>query len=181
MSEGRGDDDDTRTFEQAMRGARALDARAARVPSTPARRGPAPRLPRGENAKLDVDAPIEGTTFTIDERGETISARANGVDARTLRALAAGDPPVEARLDLHGMPRERALAALARFVAKARADGRRAALVIHGRGAHSDDARAVLKPLVWRWLATTQDVLAFTSARAAQGGDGATILLLRRR
>jgi DNA-nicking Smr family endonuclease len=42
----------------------------------------------------------------------------------------------------------------------------------------------VLKPLVWRWLRGSRlaaaAVLAFASAGAAQGGDGATVLLLRK-
>ena len=57
-------------------------------------------------------------------------------------------------------------------------------LVIHGRGAHSLEAGPVLKPLVWRWLAASATsaaaVLAFASARPAEGGDGATRVLLRK-
>jgi DNA-nicking Smr family endonuclease len=184
----RGGEDDARAFEEAMRGARPLPAEARRkhaLPSPPAR-GPAPRAAHARAAtSIDVETPFEpsaaGGAFRIETRGE---ARGSGVDARAFRALKAGDTAVEARLDLHGLPRERALAALERFVAGASAEGRRAVLVIHGRGAHSDDARPVLKPLVWRWLAASPAaaaaVLAFTSARPAQGGDGATLLLLRR-
>jgi DNA-nicking Smr family endonuclease len=176
----RAGEDDARAFEEAMRGARPLPAEARRkhaLPPAPAR-GPSP-----------PNSPTSPTSeFRIETRGEagaeTIEGRGSGVDARAFRALKTGDTAVEARLDLHGLPRERALAALERFVAGARADGRRAVLVIHGRGAHSDDARAVLKPLVWRWLATapaaSAAVLAFASARPAQGGDGATLVLLRR-
>jgi DNA-nicking Smr family endonuclease len=175
-------DDDAHAFEEAMRGARPL-ARAARVPVGPTNaRAPARRAP--PPAAVDPEAPLDAAGgFLVETRGETIAGRSNGVDARRLRALTE-EAPLEARLDLHGQPRERALAALERFVARARADGRRAVLVIHGRGAHSDDARPVLKPLVWRWLAASPaaatHVLAFASARPARGGDGATVLALRR-
>jgi DNA-nicking Smr family endonuclease len=191
----RAGEDDARAFEEAMRGARPLPAETRRkqaLPPAPAR-GPAPRAARASAAaKIDVDVPFESSAksgaFRIETRGEagamTIEGRASGVDTRAFRALKTGDTAVEARLDLHGLPRERASAALERFVAGARADGRRAVLVIHGRGAHSDDARPVLKPLVWRWLASApaaaEAVLAFASARPGQGGDGATLLLLRR-
>jgi DNA-nicking Smr family endonuclease len=101
-----------------------------------------------------------------------------------VRRLRAGDPGVEARLDLHGHGREAALTALERFVEAARADGRRALLIIHGRGAHSSNDGPVLKPLVWRWLASSRAaaaaVLAFASAGPAHGGDGATLILLRK-
>jgi DNA-nicking Smr family endonuclease len=199
----RGGEDDARAFEEAMRGARPLPTEARRkhaLPPAPAR-GPVPRAPRARApTSIDLETPFESTLlptllpnstsngFRLETRGEagaeTIEGRGSGVDARAFRALKSGDTAVEARLDLHGLSRERALAALERFVAGARADGRRAVLVIHGRGAHSGDARPVLKPLVWRWLAAapaaSAAVLAFASARPAQGGDGATLLLLRR-
>jgi DNA-nicking Smr family endonuclease len=91
---------------------------------------------------------------------------------------------VEARLDLHGRSRDEAVAALERFLELAREGGKRCVLVIHGRGAHSSDDAPVLKPLVWRWLAASSiaaaSVLAFASARPAEGGDGATRVLLRK-
>jgi DNA-nicking Smr family endonuclease len=181
-------DDDARAFAEAMRGAKPLapDERG-RVPARPAPGAPPPRRPRGAEARAVVDEsrPLdESTTFEVATVGEVIEARAAGVDIKLLRRLKAGEPRVEARLDLHGRSREDALGALDRFVATARADGRRCVLVIHGRGAHSRDDAPVLKPLVWRWLATSEaaaaGVLAFASARPGEGGDGATRLLLRK-
>jgi DNA-nicking Smr family endonuclease len=183
-------DDDARAFEEATRGARPI-ARAGRVGRVPLRpaapAGPPPHQPRATPPALDDDAAPRApgdATFDVVVTGAAIAGRADGVDARVLRRLKAGELPVEARLDLHGRARVPALAALERFVAAARADGRRVVLVIHGRGAHSAEDGPVLKPLVWRWLggssAAARAVLAFASARPAQGGDGATLVLLRR-
>jgi DNA-nicking Smr family endonuclease len=181
-------DDEARAFAEAMRGARPLppeerQRRAlASLPShaslaTPARAAPRhatpPRAaPEAELAAFDV------------EDGAASAGRGPGVDARLLRRLKAGDYPVEARLDLHGRSLAHARDALERFVAVSHAQGRRALLLIHGRGAHSSGDGPVLKPMVRAWLATSarasRAVLAFAPARPAQGGDGATLVLLRK-
>jgi DNA-nicking Smr family endonuclease len=184
-------DDDASAFADAMRGAKPLaSGGSARVPvgpapraGAPARRAPSAR-PRAEAYEGPPEAVVESPTFEVATRGQAIEARAVGVDVKLLRRLKAGDPRVEARLDLHGRARDEALAALERFLELTRADGKRCVLVIHGRGAHSDGDAPVLKPLVWRWLATSRAaavaVLAFASARPAEGGDGATRVLLRK-
>ena len=182
-------DDDARAFAEAMRGAKPLDAdgrervRLAPPPTrgTP-RRPPVP--PRAELFEGPPEALYESKTFEVATPGEAIEARAVGADVKILRRLKAGEPRVEARLDLHGRSRDEALAALDRFLVLARESGKRCVLVIHGRGAHSSDDAPVLKPLVWRWLAASSasasSVLAFASARPAEGGDGATRILLRK-
>jgi len=166
---GRGPDDgdDAEAFAEATRDAKPLAAGPkARVPLGPTARGGAPRAPR--------TAPVEAR-----------EAPARGGDAKLARALAAGEPRVEARLDLHGRPRREAEDALARFVSAARGRGARCLLVIHGRGAHSEADAPVLRPLVRRWLAerskaAADAVLAFAPAPAAEGGEGATRVLLRK-
>jgi DNA-nicking Smr family endonuclease len=199
VSPANGDDDDAHAFAEAMRGAKPLAAAGedrGRIPLAPEpKHGPPPRTAGGPRAPAGAeaadaflvgpaDALTDSDTFEIATVGEAIEARARGVDVKLLRRLKAGDPRAEARLDLHGRSRAEALAALERFVAGAREQGRRCVLVIHGRGAHSSDDAPVIKPLVWRWLAASAQaaaaVLAFASARPGEGGDGATRVLLRK-
>ena len=52
--------------------------------------------------------------------------------------------------------------------------------IVHGKGLHSDSGIPVLKNLVDRMLRQRADVLAFHSAPAAQGGNGAVLVLLKR-
>ncbi len=182
----RAGDDDASAFDEAMRGAKPLPPHErARVPLRPpststgrARGGDAPA-----GSLASDDAVESSASFAIATVGEAIEGRATGVDVKLLRRLKAGALRVEARLDLHGRKRDEALGALERFVADARAQGRRCVLVVHGRGAHSADDAPVIKPMVWRWLAASSlaasAVLAFASARPAQGGTGATLVLLR--
>ncbi|HVX97704.1 MAG TPA: Smr/MutS family protein [Polyangia bacterium] len=198
VGDGHGEDDDALAFAEAVRGAKPLAAARedrGRIPLTPGpKHGPPPRTAGGPYAPAGADAAdafldtpdalAHSDTFEIATMGEAIEARARGVDAKLLRKLKAGEPRPEARLDLHGRSRAEALAALERFIAGAREQGRRCVLVIHGRGAHSSDDAPVLKPLVWRWLAASPQaaaaVLAFISARPGEGGDGATRVLLRK-
>ena len=183
-------DDDARAFAEAVRGTKPLAAdERDRVPLPPPARGSPPRQAPGARARAEAyegstDALIDSATFEVATRGEAIEARGAGVDVKLLRRLKAGEPRAEARLDLHGRSRDEAVQALERFVADARGAARRCVLVIHGRGAHSLEAGPVLKPLVWRWLAASATaaaaVLAFASALPAEGGDGATRVLLRK-
>jgi DNA-nicking Smr family endonuclease len=52
--------------------------------------------------------------------------------------------------------------------------------VIHGKGLRSGNRGPVLKHTVNTLLRRADAVLAFTSARPAAGGTGATLVLLRR-
>ncbi|MEO5625059.1 MAG: Smr/MutS family protein, partial [Dokdonella sp.] len=52
--------------------------------------------------------------------------------------------------------------------------------IVHGKGLRSKAAGPVLKQLTDSMLRRRADVLAFTSARPAQGGTGAVIVLLQR-
>jgi DNA-nicking Smr family endonuclease len=51
--------------------------------------------------------------------------------------------------------------------------------VIHGKGNGSPGREPVLKSRVRNWLVQKNEVLAFTQARASDGGQGALMVLLR--
>jgi len=174
----RSPEDEARAFREAMSGARPL-AGPRRLVGTAVpgvarpgatRRPPAPR-----------PAP-PGPPVAAQEDGA--SGRAADVSARELRALRSGERRAEARLDLHGMTRAEALAAVERFVQQCRGGGLRAVMVIHGRGLNSDGSGPVLRPALHAWLgggaATRAGVMAFAPAPARWGGSGATLILLRR-
>jgi DNA-nicking Smr family endonuclease len=114
------------------------------------------------------------------------SSSTPGLDKRTAERLKRGQLAIEARLDLHGMTQEEAHRALTRFIAAGHRSGRRAVLVITGKGVRLDGEQreaGVLRRMVPRWLneAPTRGlVLAFSAARAKDGGGGALYVLLRR-
>jgi DNA-nicking Smr family endonuclease len=110
---------------------------------------------------------------------ESLSYRRAGVRDQTLRKLRRGLVPVEDELDLHGLNQARAREMLADFIALSRAERRRCVRIIHGKGTRSGARGAVLKSAVNEWLRRHFDVMAFTSAKAIDGGTGAVYVLLR--
>jgi DNA-nicking Smr family endonuclease len=178
-------DDDMRVFEQAMSGVKPLSPvqrQRAALPAAPPRRS---RAASDEAlARADLADLVQGhDRFTLEEVGETIAGLAPGIDRKLLHRLRAGDYPVEAELDLHRRSRVEAGIELERFLAKARTDGRRCVLVIHGRGHNSGPEGPVLLAATRDWLTQAplrRHVLAFASAPPAQGGAGAMLVLLRR-
>ena len=114
---------------------------------------------------------------------EYLEFLAPGIDRRLLRKLRAGEYALQGHVDLHGMNREQARAAVDRFVEQSRLAQRRCVLIVHGRGLNSKDQIPVLKEAVKSWLARGRlgrQVLAFASARPCDGGAGALYVLLRR-
>ncbi len=127
---------------------------------------------------------IAGTTrFDVSETDEHVEGMVVGFDLRTLRKLRAGEFSYQAHVDLHGMTADEAKAAVRQFVVDSVRHGRRCVLVIHGRGLKSRDRRPVLKDGLKHWLTRGElgrVVLAFSTARACDGGNGAMYVLLRR-
>ena len=158
----RRDPDEADLFREAVRGATPLADRQRVRASAPAAGVRKVARPTGP--------------FEVDPSG----GRAFGVSRKTLRALAAGELPVDSTLDLHRHPSRAAQERLTRFVAESRAAGLRMVLVITGKGDRSRSLER-LRDLVPVWLAgpLSPAILAFTPARAEHGGAGALYVLLR--
>ena len=170
----------------AMRDALPLPGRAlppapatAPVPEAARAEIPAPEPPRRRAPAQPIALPRLST------------ASAPGLDARSAERLKRGQLPIEARLDLHGMTQEDAHAALDHFIGEAYATGKRALLIITGKGlkprepAHPWDhsTGGVLKAMTPRWLNEAPNrarVLAITEAQPRHGGSGALYVLIRR-
>jgi DNA-nicking Smr family endonuclease len=102
------------------------------------------------------------------------------VSETVLRQLRRGVFRVESEIDLHGMTVAEAAARLNEFLRAARTREWRCVRVIHGKGLRSGNRGPVLKNTVNTLLRRTAAVLAFASARPADGGTGATLVLLAR-
>ena len=100
-----------------------------------------------------------------------------------LHDLRSGRFSVQAWLDLHGMNRQEARFALDEFLLESVRNSLSCVRVIHGRGRHSHKQQSILKDSIQRWLCSRRlgrHVIAYTSARRYDGGDGAVYILLRR-
>ena len=109
---------------------------------------------------------------------EGLSFRRTGIGPEVVRKLRRGVWSIQAQLDLHGMRRDEARERLNRFVFDARRAGLRCVRVIHGKGNGSPGREPVLKAKVKSWLAQKNEIIAFTQARASDGGNGALLVLL---
>lgn len=112
------------------------------------------------------------------ESGEGHEYKRPGVQDAVLRKLRRGTFRVDAELDLHGLTRDKAHAEFIGFLAHARSSGMRCIRVIHGKGHNSGTRGPVIKQSLKSWL-RRDEVLAYCSAPPAQGGSGATLVLLR--
>jgi DNA-nicking Smr family endonuclease len=102
-----------------------------------------------------------------------------GVSPQLLRKLRRGHWVVQDALDLHGLTRAEAHAAVAEFLRESVRRARRCVRIVHGKGLGSKNREPVLKAKVRGWLAQRQEVLAFCQAPATQGGSGALLVLLK--
>jgi DNA-nicking Smr family endonuclease len=123
---------------------------------------------------LSDEVDVESLLLTDDG----LSFRRPGIGPDVPARLRRGHWALQAELDLHGLTREAARAALVAFVREACRRGQRCVRVVHGKGHGSPGRQPVLKNKVQRWLAQRSEVIAFAQAQAAQGGAGALLVLL---
>jgi DNA-nicking Smr family endonuclease len=110
---------------------------------------------------------------------DSLSFRRVGIGADVVRKLRRGVWVTQAQLDLHGLRRDEAREQLVTFLRDAAQRGSRCVRVVHGKGNGSPGRQSVLKGKVKGWLMQRDDVIAFTQARAGDGGHGALLVLLR--
>lgn len=171
-------DDDSQDFAAAMRDVRP-QAPSQRVSLRPLAADPQPRHSRADEAAVLAEL-LTGPDPDYFESGDTLSYQAPGVQDYVLRQLRRGGFRLDGELDLHGLNRDKARAAVAAFLAECRNRDHRCIRIIHGKGHGSPNSGPVLKRELDGWLRKLRDVLAFCSARPQDGGSGAIYVLLRR-
>jgi DNA-nicking Smr family endonuclease len=153
-------------------------------------RQPEIRLPEGPEKKEDAETLSKlkslvknGTGFNVWETPEYIEGTGYNVHQEVARRLHQGDFSIQAHVDLHGLNAHEARGVFEKFLKWAVITGKRGILIIHGRGL-SSPAGPILKSKVIEWLTRglwRKWVMAYSSARACDGGAGATYVLLRQR
>jgi DNA-nicking Smr family endonuclease len=132
-----------------------------------------------EQAALEQSLSDEFSVESLLDTDEDLSYARPGIGQDTLRKLRRGDWVIQGQLDLHGMRRDEAREALALFLRNATRRGLRCVRVIHGKGLGSVNKEPVLKHKVRSWLVQKDEVIAWCQARAADGGSGALVVLLK--
>ena len=177
-------DEDKALFRDQMRSVKPLNEKTKRV-------GRPITVSVEKSQKRDTPPTVDKKTISKKEYylsdfisetvlSDTILSHCDpGFPTKRFRALKNGQIPWEARLDLHGLKTEAAREALSHFIQTEANKNKRCLLIIHGKGGHQG-APPVIKNLVNRWLPQFDEVLAFHSAQAKDGGHGAVYVLLKR-
>jgi len=138
----------------------------------------------GEVMQRETEAVLRelASTDGVDpiEAGEGLEFSRPGLQHKILRDLRRGKFAIQGELDLHGMTRDQAYQAIMAFLADCLHRQLRCVRVIHGKGLGSYNRQPVLKGNVAKWLTQLDDVLAYCSAPAEDGGTGAVYVLLKK-
>ena len=132
-----------------------------------------------EQAALVESLSDEFNVDTLLDTDHELSYARIGIGPDILRKLRRGHWVIQDQLDLHGMRRDEAREALSEFLRNAVKRGVRCVRVVHGKGLGSVNKEPVLKNKVRSWLVQKEEVIAFCQARAADGGAGALVVLLK--
>lgn len=147
----------------------------------PLRKPPPP--PRARFARADDQAVLKeslgaGPAEVGLESGEELSFRRPHVPLRVLKDLRRGRYSIQDELDLHGLTASEARLMLRDFMHDVLLQGHRCVRIVHGKGLRSGPGGPVLKVKLNKWLPQWEQVLAFTTAPARDGGTGALYALL---
>jgi DNA-nicking Smr family endonuclease len=171
--------DDARLFRDAIGRVRPLKRAAPAPPRKPL---PPPRAVQSERDEASVRGELLVHAFdpAAIEVGDEIHYLKPGQPQRLLKQLRRGQFSVRAELDLHEMTIAVAREAVRAFLDESIARREYCVRIVHGKGLRSRGDGPVLKRMTATLLARRKDVLAYASARPAQGGTGAVIVLLAR-
>ncbi|HEX4480468.1 MAG TPA: Smr/MutS family protein [Rudaea sp.] len=172
-------DEDRRLFADAVGPIRSL--RVQRAESQRPRPSPEPTQSLLDEARVTDELMSSLIDPAAIEVGEEISYLKDGVAPRVLRDLKRGRFSIRDEIDLHQMTVAVAREAMKEFLEYNRRADRLCLKIIHGKGLRSRAAGPVLKRMVDSALRRRADVIAFASAKPAEGGTGATLVLLKQR
>lgn len=140
---------------------------------------PHPRQRLKDEGLVMHDAMSDNWPWDEIESGEELLYLRAGQKHDTLKRLRRGHWVIQAELDLHGHTTDEARFAVGSFVHDCVKEDKRCVRIIHGKGLGSKNKEPVLKNKLRNWLAQRDEVLAFSQARAVDGGAGAVLVLLR--
>jgi len=173
------DEDDLILFRTAVGDARPL-RHGPRFLHPPRKPKPIPLQSLRDQREVLLDS-LSDHVYWADslESGEELVFLRPGLQTTVLRKLRRGHWVSQGELDLHGLTVAEAKMELIQFLQHCLKRGLRCVRIIHGKGLRSKNREPVLKNKVAHWLMQREETLAFCQARAADGGGGAMLVLLK--
>lgn len=172
------DDEDTLIFREAVADVRPItpDKRIQPVIKKPSPRPRSAEFSNGNEIDNTMSDPADIRDVKIED---TLFFARSGIQNKVQRKLRRGEFPIENELDLHGYTVAEAKLAINQFFAECEKQHQRCIRIIHGKGYRSELNIPILKTYVAYWLKQRHDVMAYASARPADGGTGALYILLK--
>lgn len=171
-------DDDNNLFRESMRWVTPLK-KQNKVTLKPERAAIIPPLRSKIQFKpIQTCIALSNNYFDEVSAESVLSYSLPNLPKKSLLDLRKGNVQKHCRLDLHGLTTPQAHDKLCQFITQKVEAGHRYALIIHGKGSSKGEA-PVLKNHVNHWLKQLPQVLAFHSAIARDGGNGALYVWLK--
>ncbi|PTQ87986.1 Smr/MutS family protein [Agitococcus lubricus] len=180
------DVDEATLFAQATQGVKRLITEVKAPPIKPRHVAwDTNIIARRAAAEGAADTPYEALSDTVallnPVASEAIlSFRRIGIQQSVFKKLKDGHLIWKAAVDLHGCTVEQARQAILQLIYDAQAEGIHIIKIVHGKGYGNSPQSGLLKTCVNGWLQQHRAVLAFHSAPAKEGGNGAVLVLLKK-
>lgn len=131
------------------------------------------------------------TYLQIDSKGDLADlsyGSVDNIDGNVASKFLQNKMRVEGKLDLHGYTEDRAYDAVVSFIKRSYQSEKRCVIIVTGKGSKSSEdvifGKGVLKNMLPKWL-NNQDlrpfILSFNHPSENMGGEGALMILLRRK
>ena len=172
-------DEDSRLFRDSIGEVRPLAPRSSGPHTRKTPPAPHPTMFEADEAAVRDELLDSAIDPAAHEVGEELLYLRESHSPQLLKRLRRGHFSIEDEIDLHQMDERTARTTLDDFLADCKRRNVLCVRIVHGKGLRSGSAGPVLKRMTDRVLRRRDDVLAFASARPAQGGTGATVVLLR--
>lgn len=175
---------DEQLLAQAMKGVKPLQLEASAPIQTTKKLDDNTLLRRAaaEGAKEMAQEAISDTVALLNPVSSEaiLSFRKIGIQQGLFKKLKDGHLPWRAAVDLHGCTVEQAREAVLQIIFDAQQEGITVIKIVHGKGYSQGSQGSLLKTCVNGWLQQHRAVLAFHSATAKDGGNGALFVLLKK-
>ncbi len=175
--------DDEELFSQAMKDVRTIPQHSNRVRSKRETSLVSYTGRDSEEDRLLQNILADGNAINVTNLPEYMEGYAEGVSPLVMEKLRDGEFSVQQVIDLHGLSIESARETFEYFLSEAIRKNLKCIKVIHGRGLKSKRA-PIIKDYLKTWIIRAMHrkwVTAFSNAVMAEGGPGATYILLRSR
>lgn len=149
--------------------------------------------PMKPRAKAQRPAPLSNRPAqhhaapSVSSKNELVPGDGSAMDRANFERFRKGETRPERRLDLHGLTRAEAHAAVREFITLSFAEGLRMVLIITGKGKSREDniyeSSGVLRENLPHWLnapGIREKILAFTEAQPKDGGAGAFYVMIKK-